>query len=282
MMIKIILTLIMTIFSITPLTGDQVEILTPPDKLGTGRFYGLNAEIKALRRTKGHTWKYSFPRFPNISKFEIILGYFNPLLLAFGLASRLPGEIRTETNRNRRFNRYLLFSQVLLFRHLHDPKRYWSIVARLVQRSNLYVIGCMHLIDKNWYRKLTYRQFKELLRNIDLIRGRVNGQMSPYMSYHRTYIPKGTDSFRPLGVPTKAWRVYLNMLLHPLVIKIDLDNSQHGFRPGRGTLTAWKSVLKDVLPSPHIYEFDLKQCFPSISLPRLEYNLREIHKIPRN
>lgn len=281
-MIRIILTLILAIFSITPPTGDQVEILTPKPYRGTGRLHGFYAEIKALRRTKGHTWRYSFPRFPNISKFEIVLGYFNPLLLAFGLAGRLPGEISTETNRNHRYNRYLVFSQVLLFRHLKDSKRYWAIASRLIQRSNLYAIGCMHLIDKNWYRKLTYKQYKALLRDLDKIRGRVNGQMSPYMSYHRTYIPKGTDTFRPLGVPTKAWRVYLNMLLHPLVIQIDLGNSQHGFRPGRGTLTAWKSVLKDVLPSADIYEFDLKQCFPSISLPRLDYRLRVVHGIPRD
>lgn len=43
-------------------------------------------------------------------------------------------------------------------------------------------------------------------------------------------------------------------------------DSQHGFRPGRGTLTAWRHILKDVVKSKDIYEFDLKGFFDSINL----------------
>lgn len=281
-MLRNILVLFLTIFSITPPIGDSVEILQPSRPLGDGKaLHGLYAGIQAIKKHRGGHWKYSFPRLPNISSFEIKLGYFNPLLLAFGLAGRLPGVITTTKNNNHRVNRYLVYVQLRLMKELDNPIKYWRISGSLIQRSNVYMIGCLHMIDKNSYRKLTYRQMKCLLREIDMIRGRIHGQMSPHLLYHRTYIPKGTDSFRPLGVPSLAWRVYLNMLLHPLVMVVHLHNSQHGFRPGKGTLTAWKTILKEVIGSPHIYEFDLKQCFPSISLPRLEYNMTKVYGVPK-
>jgi hypothetical protein len=281
-MIKLILNTLITIFSITPLSGDKVEILEPKRPSGHNRFIGLYAEIQTQRRLHGIDWKISFPRFPDISKFEIVLGYFNPLLLAFGLAGRLPGTLNTSFHKNRGANRYLLYMKARLLGAYNNPKLFWAIAGHLIQRSNSYAIGCVHEVEKNLYRKYTYSQYKHLIRTLDEIRGRMTGQMSPHLLYHRTYIPKGTSSFRPLGVPTMSWRVYLNMLLHPLVMFTKLDNGQHGFRPGLGTLTAWKDILLGVIGSPNIYEFDLKQCFPSISLPRLEKRLNLVYRLPKS
>jgi len=39
---------------------------------------------------------------------------------------------------------------------------------------------------------------------------------------------------------------------------------QHGFRPGRGTLTAWMSILNSVLNAQDIYEFDYKSYFDNV------------------
>jgi hypothetical protein len=55
----------------------------------------------------------------------------------------------------------------------------------------------------------------------------------------------------------------LNMLL---VYGYDskLSDVQHGFRPGRGTLSAWKVLLERVLPARNIYEYDLKAFFDRV------------------
>jgi hypothetical protein len=63
------------------------------------------------------------------------------------------------------------------------------------------------------------------------------------------------------------------MLLHPLVLAHPLPASQHGFKPGYGTLTAWMAMFREVLPSRNIYEGDIRQCFPSVNLLRLAVHL---------
>jgi len=280
-MIRALLQKFLTDFSVTPVKGDQTEILTPGIPSGTGPGYGtgLHAQMKSLGDFANHP-KYSWPRFPNISSFEIKLGHFNPLLLAFGLSGRLPGHIQTTHNRNGKLNRYLFYMKIQLLKSTSRPAVFWNYSRILVQRSNSYAIGCLHLIDKNAYRTRTAMDLKRILSQLDLIRGRRNGPLHWKMVFHRTYIPKGEASWRPLGVPGIAWRIYLNMLLHPLCMYVTIGDSQHGFRPGRGTLTAWKDILSRVIGSKHIYEFDLKQCFPSISLPRLEHILIEDHHLP--
>jgi hypothetical protein len=70
------------------------------------------------------------------------------------------------------------------------------------------------------------------------------------------------------------------MLLHILVIGCPIEETQHGFVPGRGTMTAWKEILMKTIKSPNIYEIDLKQCFPSINLVRLRKVLEQRYSLP--
>jgi hypothetical protein len=45
-----------------------------------------------------------------------------------------------------------------------------------------------------------------------------------------------------------------------------LNDSQHGFRPGRGTATAWAEIIAKVLPASNIYEYDLVKFFDRVSI----------------
>jgi len=43
-----------------------------------------------------------------------------------------------------------------------------------------------------------------------------------------------------------------------------LLSNQHGFLPGRGTLTAWRDILRRAVRQPDIYEYDYRGFFDSI------------------
>lgn len=55
-----------------------------------------------------------------------------------------------------------------------------------------------------------------------------------------------------------------------------ISDSQHGFQPGKGTMTAWREIISKVINSPDIYEFDLEKFFDQVNLNTI---LRRLGKL---
>lgn len=66
-----------------------------------------------------------------------------------------------------------------------------------------------------------------------------------------------------------------------VILTLYLDKSdqfhpdQHGFRPNRGTKTAWQQVLSETIHAPDIFEFDLKSFFDSVNLDAISAKLAQ-------
>lgn len=54
-----------------------------------------------------------------------------------------------------------------------------------------------------------------------------------------------------------------------------ISKYNHPYLPGKGTKTAAKEYVKKILPSKFVYEFDLKQFFPSVPIETVTKLLRE-------
>lgn len=59
-----------------------------------------------------------------------------------------------------------------------------------------------------------------------------------------------------------------------------LESNQHGFLPGRGTLTAWRDILSRAISKPDIYEFDYKGFFDSLMNMKVLNLLKDVYGLP--
>lgn len=264
-------------WNLLPVVGTTSELyeLKYPD-IDTEDLIDLKTTLMALG------WK-PWHLMPNISDFGIKLNKFNPLLFTYGILARYKPTLTYKEGLNQDRIAYLLKIQIRLAKYKanQDSLRYWKLAFLLIMKSDTYLVNCMHAVDKNLYRMKTYAELKEIIRNINKIRGKFSRVALAQMKFKRRYLPE-PDKMRPLGVPTLEWRIYGNMLLNPLVSWCEIDKGQHGFRPGYGTLTAIKELFSNVYRSKYIYEVDLKQCFPSINLLALETELVRAQNVPYN
>lgn len=239
-------------------------------------------------------WKSKILLLPDVGKFEIKLRAYNAALLANGILSRYPSEVTLYKNRNRRMNRYLIYCYWRLFKHLNKAN-YWNIAKEIIRNSSVYKTVCVHSVDRNIYRTMRQNDFLKLMRRVDGMRANFHFRetlwsdnvtpilaMRHYIKFYRVYIPKNENSVRPLGVPTKAWRIYQKMWLLPILGYTGhiIPKGFHGYIPSRGTGTAWQQILKEVIHAQNIFELDFRGFFPSIPTAELSYLLYKQAMIP--
>lgn len=218
-----------------------------------------------------------FRQLPDVSSITVRTSAIDPLFEKFGISkARDKAKLEIVPWNNKKYNRYLVF-RLKYMKGLSD-KAYWKQVNQLMLKSNVIWMTALRGIMPKWYKDSALWFVKRELKEAKKI---VSESWKEYHS-RRVYIPKPGGGSRPLGVPRLSWRLYLNLINNFMVyrLKEKISKSQHGFVPGRGTMTAWEQILKEVVDAKDIYEIDLKNAFNSISTRHVARTLDK-HGLPK-
>jgi len=175
-------------------------------------------------------------KLPDVKSFKVIVSDWHSLFKFFGILKRNPPKIEWEPHKNKRANIYMS-KQVKRLRKLkHRPSDFFYIVRFLMIKSSSFRVSAINKTFPRWYKELPLSYIMKINR-------KVNNLILTFatdLDFKRVYIPKG-DTYRPLGVPAPEWRIYQQLLNNFLYIFLEdkFLPDQHGFIPGKGTLTAW-------------------------------------------
>lgn len=210
--------------------------------------------------SRWHGWKLP----PSVRLFKLEIAPWNDLLTDIGLKRRLPHNIKWRDLSDVSMRRFMQYQIKRLDLLKTEPELYWQRCENLIRTSVSFRVAAYNKIAGGWWHEKALGQVWLELRRIErLLR---NGSYD--LKYKRVYIDKDKSkgTFRPLGVPTLEWRVIMHMWNNFLTqfLRDDFQGWNHGFQPGLGTMSAWKSWILKAREAPYIYEFDLQQFFPSV------------------
>lgn len=136
----------------------------------------------------------------------------------------------------------------------------------------------LHHVYPDWYKKWPVWGVSRLLFKV----GELAERPLQRIVYARVYIAKEGGKWRPLGVPSPVWRVYLHQVGQFLSYRIapKLHPEQHGYRVGKSIMTAWKTILEKAIKEDNIYEYDLKGFFDNVNINFVVVTLKKFLGMP--
>lgn len=184
----------------------------------------------------------------------------DPFYLQFGVEKKIrDGKPTFVLGNNGGVNRYLKRQMKRLERLSREdrPAQFWKLARHLLRSSKALRIVALRNVRPHWYKSVTTEKVGDWLRELNGICYRPRETFE----INRTAIPKDDGTKRYINDPGVPWRMYLwmwNFMLH-FFLKDKINPSQHGHRPGRGSVTCWREILSNVNEYKYIYEFDYKK-----------------------
>ena len=223
------------------------------------------------RKILGTSVKY----LPNCGLFKIKVGEYNLLAARHKILLKNKGNsfiqaYSQDSKDGRSMYNVILEKKVRRLKELStrpsNSKLFWSVAWHEFMESKIYLVSCLNHVLPHWHRKMT---LIEVIKIINETRELIKNKHA-HIEIRRVYIPKPNGKSRPLGVPRISHRIYLHMINNLLSIYISgqvlINPNQHGFQPNKGTLSAWKQLISEVIESENIYEFDLVKFFDEIQV----------------
>lgn len=208
-----------------------------------------------------------FRRLPAAARYDIVKQPYNYLLEGLGIKLRLPKiAITAKMEENEAQNQYMekILKRIRKLVAMGEMAKAWKVAKLQIKYSKAFRASAFNFVCKGWYYNMAINDVFKINKKVE----KIIKTESAKLDFKRVYIPKPNGKIRPLGVPTKEWRIVLHLIngFFIEILRPQLLKSQHAYVPKKGTMSAWKEVIGKVLGSKFIYETDLKGFFPEVSV----------------